>query len=168
MMMRCSLCLVALAGIVACASAGSGGPATASTRSRCALTNRDSTYLARGPVYRDCAVDDKAQLITNNTRFDFQPAASDNGCLAAEVEFVVDTLGKPEMGSVQVVRATTRAFGDAVAAAVPSFLYQPARVAGVRVRQIVSERRSVIVGRVVVPMGSAPPSRGSAPRAPTC
>jgi hypothetical protein len=167
-MMWRSLCLLAGGGIVACASASAGSTGVASPRSGCALTNRDSSYLASGPVYRDCAVDEKARLLTTNARMDFQPTASDNGCLAAEVEFVVDTLGKPEMGSAHIVRATTQAFGEALAAVVPSLKYQPARLAGVPVRQIVSERRSATIGRVVVPMGSAPPTRGGAPRAPTC
>jgi hypothetical protein len=38
-----------------------------------------------------CAVDETARLTTTNARPDFQAAASDNGWLSAEVEFVVDT-----------------------------------------------------------------------------
>jgi hypothetical protein len=156
--------IMTVAGLVACASAGGGGGAA---RSACALTSRDSTYLGRGPVFRDCAVDEKARLTTSSTRPDFQPAASDNGCLAAEVEFVVDTLGIPETGSARVVRATTQPFGEAVVAMVPSLRYEPARLAGMRVRQIVTERRSATVGRVVVPMGQTP-TRSGAVRQPSC
>lgn len=167
MMAPRSLSLLAVAGIVACASAN-GGAGAARNRSGCDLTSRDSSYLARGLVYRECAVDDKAKLLTTHPRFDFQPSASDPSCLAADLEFVVDTLGAPEIGSVQVLRATTRAFGEAVAATIPTFLYEPARLEGMRVRQIVSYRQTAMLGRVVVPMGGAPPTTGRAQRPPTC
>jgi hypothetical protein len=113
-------------------------------------------------------VDEKARLTTTNAHPDFQPTRSDNGCLAAEVEFVVDTTGVPEFGSPRLVRATTPAFGEAVLAMVPSLRYEPARLAGVRVRQIVSERRTAMLTTVVVPMGSAPPTRGGSQHAPSC
>jgi hypothetical protein len=149
--------------IAACASTGGTGAG----RSACGLAAKDSVYLERGAVYRDCAVDDKAKLLTTNTRLDFQPASSDNGCLAAEVEFVVDTAGVPELGSARLVRATTQPFGQAVMAIVPSLKYEPARLAGLRVRQIVVERRTAMLARFVVPAGSTPPPRAT-PRAPTC
>jgi len=157
--------IAAIGAVAACASAGGRAE-----RSKCPLSNRDSTYLARGPVYRDCAVNEKARVTTTNARVDFQPLTSDHGCFTAEVEFVVDTLGVPEQGTQRLVRATTPAFGEAVLAIVPALRYEPARRAGVRVRQIVSERRTAMVGTVVVAKGSAPPptTRGASQRAPTC
>lgn len=157
--------LVLAAGVgAACASAG-GVPAG---RSGCSLTSRDSTYLLRGPVYRDCAVDEKARLTTTNVRPDFQPAPGDNGCLTAEVEFVVDTAGVPEIGTQRVIRATTPPFGDAVLGMVPSLRYAPARLKGARVRQIVSEQRSATLARFVVPMGQTPTRSGAQQRPPNC
>jgi hypothetical protein len=156
--------IVGAAGVLAaCASAGGAG-----AHSGCGLSTRDSTYLSRGAVYRDCAVDEKARLLTTNARPDFQPSSSDNGCIAAEVEFVVDTAGVPELGSQRLVRATKQPFGDAVLAMVTTLRYEPARLAGVRVRQIVSERRTVMVSNVLVPKGSGPPTRGGSQRAPNC
>jgi hypothetical protein len=166
MLYRC-VGVVMVGALVACASAGSAGGGSAAGRSGCALTGRDSAYLARGPVFRDCAVDEKARLTTTNAHPDFQPAPSDNGCLAAEVEFVVDTLGAPEVGSARVVRATTQPFGDAVVAMVPSLKYEPARLSGTRVRQIVVERRTAMLARFVVPAGSTP-TRSGAQRPPNC
>jgi hypothetical protein len=115
-------------------------------------------------------VDERATVTAANARPDFQPMRSENGCFTAEVEFVVDTLGVPEQGTQRLVRATTPAFGDAVLAIVPSLRYQPARLAGARVRQIVSERRTAQVGTIVVAKGSAPPPSmaGSTGHAPNC
>lgn len=102
-------------------------------------------------------------------RPDFQSSASENGCLSAEVEFVVDAAGVPEFGSQRVVRATTRAFGEAVLAMVPRLKYEPARLAGAPVRQIVTEQRSAMLATVLVPKGSPPPSGPpSSQRPPNC
>jgi hypothetical protein len=156
--------IAATAAAAACASAGGRAE-----RSRCPLTTRDSTYLARGPVYRDCAVDEKARLTTTNLHPDYQPTGRpDVGCFAAEVEFVVDSTGVPEVETARVVRANSSVFGDAVLAMVRSLRYEPAKIAGARVRQIVSERRTAVVGEVVVPKGSAPPTRGGSTHVPNC
>jgi hypothetical protein len=150
---------------VACASAGS----RSGSKSSCRLSQQDSTYLARGPVYRDCAVDKKAALVTTNVHPQFQPTGAERGCLAADVEFVVDTLGVPELGTSRLVRATTSSFGEAVVGMVPSLRYEPARVADHRVRQIVSMHQAAILSRVVVPAGSGPPTRsGATSPMPTC
>jgi hypothetical protein len=156
--------IAAIAAIAACASAGGRAE-----RSKCPLSSRDSTYLARGPVYRDCAVDEKARLTTTNLHPDFQPTGRpESGCLSAEVEFVVDSTGVPEVETARLVRSNSSSFGDAVLAMVRSLRYEPAKIAGARVRQIVSDRRTAVVGNVVVPQGSAPPTRGGSTHVPTC
>jgi hypothetical protein len=155
--------IAAIAAAAACASAGGRAE-----RSRCPLTSRDSTYLVRGPVYRDCAVDEKARLTTTNARPDFQPTRPESGCFAAEVEFVVDTAGIPEIETARVIRANSSSFGDAVLAMVRSLRYTPARIAGAPVRQIVSERRTVVSAMVAVPKGSAPPTRPPSTNVPNC
>ena len=55
----------------------------------------------------------------------------------AVVRFVVDTLGRVEPGSVELVSATHPAFGEAALRAVPSFRFRPAEAGGRRVRQLV-------------------------------
>jgi len=145
----------------ACASAGG-----VAGRARCGLTGHDSTYLAGGPVYRDCAVDTKARLVTTGLHPDYRP--SRNGCYSAEVEFVVDAAGVPEPRSIRTVRTNDPAFAEALAAFVPGLKYEPARIGGAPVRQIVSERQSFMTGTVLVPKGSAPPSRPSGATRPNC
>src|SRR5262245_45417860 len=55
----------------ACAKAP---PRTAAERqSACPLTQDDSAFLSRGPVYRECAVDTKAKLITSTAHTSFTP-----------------------------------------------------------------------------------------------
>lgn len=55
----------------------------------------------------------------------------------AVVEFVVDTTGEVEQGTVGVVSATHPAFGQAAARAVPDASFRPALLDGHRVRQVV-------------------------------
>src|SRR6476620_160412 len=86
---------------VACASAKGAGPRGAS----CPLTQQESAFLGRGPVYRDCAVDKKARLVQQTARVDYRPTRPGNACYSADVELVVDTLGKPEISTVRIVRA---------------------------------------------------------------
>jgi hypothetical protein len=134
--------LTAFTLFAACASTG-----TAARHEDCPLSPADSTYLMRGAVYRDCAVDEKARLLTTNLHPDFRPPTEPTGCFAAEVEFVVDTAGVPEPGSTRLVRETTREFGDAVVALVPRLRFTPARLGGSLVRQIVEMRRAVTTTR---------------------
>jgi TonB family protein len=56
------------------------------------------------------------------------------------VKFVVDTLGRVEPGSVEIVRAAHPLFGEAVADWLPRNRYNPARVDGRPVRQLVEQR----------------------------
>lgn len=61
------------------------------------------------------------------------------------VQFVVDTVGRPEPGSYRVVRAQQEVLGDSVRQALPTWRYMPARLRGCRVRQLV--QTSVTRGR---------------------
>jgi guanidinobutyrase len=54
-----------------------------------------------GPVYRDCAVDTKAKRITS-PRVDYRPSRPGNNCYAVEFQVVVDTMGKPEVGTAEI------------------------------------------------------------------
>jgi hypothetical protein len=149
------LIAVALGGS-ACAS-GSGG---AARRARsCALAASDSIFAAAGPVFRDCAVDTKAQAVTPNAKIDFRPTRGGTNCYSAEAEFVVNSAGMPETKTARLVHATDRSFGEALLDAIANWRYKPAIKDGHPVRQIVDERRMMQTAVVVVPAGSAPPSR---------
>lgn len=157
------LACILTAGLVAalgCASAGGGSGAH---RSGCELRRTDSVFAATGPVFRDCAVDGKASLLVANARIDFQPPRAVTNCYSAEVEFVVDTNGTPELQTARIVRTTDQSFGQAVLTAVAGWRYKPAERDGHRVRQIVEDRRMAQTAVVIVPAGSPPPS-GPPPR----
>lgn len=55
------------------------------------------------------------------------------------VQFVVDTLGRAEMRTFKVLVSSNPMFADAVREALPSMRYEPARLAGKRVRQVVQQ-----------------------------
>jgi hypothetical protein len=163
--------MVALAGALAlsaCASAGAKAP--------CTIAPRDSVYVGREPVYEECAVDKKVKLMTTDLAPEYRPTgvpSASRGCLNADVQFVVDTLGHPEMATIRVLKTNEPAYAEAVLALVPRLKYDPAMIAGRPVRQIVTESRALgfQVQRVVVPAGSGPPPRSSAgasSRGPNC
>jgi hypothetical protein len=162
--LACIVTLVALVGS-GCASAGGA----AAHHESCALRAADSTFAAGSPVYRDCAVDKKAEPINPSSRIDFRAPQVGNYCYSADVEFVVDQAGIPEPNTVRIVHANEQVFGQAVLDAVSSWRYRPAIKDGRPVRQIVEERRAVQTAVVVVRAGSGPPA-GPPPRtaAPRC
>jgi hypothetical protein len=53
------------------------------------------------------------------------------------VQFVVDTVGRPEPGTFRVLRAQREVAADSVRAALSTWRYVPARLRGCRVRQLV-------------------------------
>lgn len=133
---------------IACASTGG------TRRNSCDLLKADSIYLAGQSLYRDCAVDERARLITSQVTPDFRPSG-DRSCYSAVVQFVVDSAGTPEEATVRVIRSNSAQFADAVLALVPQLRYRPARKNGVPVRQIVQESRTVAL--VAARVGSGPP-----------
>ena len=159
--------LVVLAGIAmvaaACASAGS----TSARRVACSLGPRDSVFLAGSPVYRDCAVDRAARRFSSSVRPDFRPTTPRSGCYSADVEFVVDASGMPEIGTARVVRANDQGFADAVLATLTRWKYDPAVRDQRPVRQIVTSHEVMSTVVVVAPAGGLPPSRPSQ-RPPSC
>lgn len=152
------ICMV----VAACASA-TRGPRTA-----CDLGASDSVFARGRPVFRDCSVDRAARFLNNGgARPDFHPTTPRSACYSADLAFVVDSTGKPEASTAQVVHANDNAFGESVLATVFSWRYQPAIRNGVPVRQIVTTHQTVATSVVIVPKGSAPPS-GPPPNAPRC
>jgi hypothetical protein len=146
----------------ACASASGGRSAQG-----CVLAAADSAYLAAGPLYRDCAVDQPARAL--QTRTDFAPPPSRQPgvtCYSADVQFVVDANGRPEPGTIRLVRGSGGAFPEAVLASVAGWVYAPALLNGVPVRQLVRERRTAAsVVTVTMSQGGSPPRP---PRPPDC
>ena len=148
------------------ASDACAGATTRAREASCILAPADSMYLARGPVYRDCAVDRRARLLTTNGRPQFQPPTpplAGTACYSAQIEVVVDSAGVPELETVRVVRANDPAFADAVLASLPRWRYQPALKSGVAVRQVVRETQTIAVEVVLVRAGETPRPRRALP-----
>src|SRR5436853_2384370 len=91
--------------LAAIALAACAGASQTTAASRCALTSADSAYLKGGDIYRDCAVERRAQVLTRRQP-EFRPDVSaGQSCYSATIEFVVDTTGSPEAEGPRVVRA---------------------------------------------------------------
>jgi len=87
-------------------------------------------------------------------------------CYSADLEFVVDSTGRPETSTARVVRANDSNYAQAVLATVPSWRYEPASRDGMPVRQIVTSHQAAAQVVVSAPAGSPPPVRP--PNAPKC
>ena len=153
------LLIALIAGVVTSCASASGG-----RKASCALAPGDTVYLARGPVYRECAVDKRAKLIDHSARPDFQPSTPPPGgqeCFRAEVEFVVDATGSPETETARVLRTNHPNFAESVLRLVGRWHYEPAVLNGEPVRQIVEASYGMGVATVVVPAGGVarPPAR---------
>ena len=159
-----------IATVIAAACANTPPRTAAERGGSCPLTQGDSAFLARGPVYRECAVDTKAKLITSSAHTNFTPSPAGPRCYAIDLEVVVDTLGRPEAQTAHVIRATDPAFADAVMSGVSNWRFEPAMLNHRPVRQIapVGQKAATVV--VAVPAGSGPPPASSMRplRPPTC
>lgn len=145
----------------ACSSAATGTAADAAPAADgCVLAAADTAYAARGPVFRDCAVDQVARALAQ-PRIDWRPRVdrSQRGtrCYTAEVQFVVGRDGQPEMDTARLLRASDSAWGTAVMASLPSWRYEPAMKDGHAVRQIVRERKFTATS--VARVGETPVAR---------
>ena len=113
----------------------------------CDRSDQDTTHYLHPPLYRACAVTIAARRIANDMRPDFWSRPIDNICLSALVEVAVDTLGRPELHTTRLVRASDPRFGAEVLAIVPGLRFQPARLGDRRVRQIYELREVFRVQR---------------------
>src|SRR5689334_8237036 len=96
----------------ACASASRGA---GTQRATCELSPSDSVLAGGRPLYRDCSVDRPARQLNNGgARPNFHTSEMRSACYSADLSFVVDSAGRPENSTVQVVRTTDRAFAEAV------------------------------------------------------
>ena len=152
--------------LTACASSANraetaGGDASAAG---CALRPQDSTFAGGGSVYRDCQVKTKALLLTKDIHPDFRPPTSgtkSGGCYSAELEYVVNEKGEVETKTARIVKTNNQAFAEAVISILPQWKFEPAKLNDVPVRQIVSDKQSMMTMVVVMPAGS-PPSAAAA------
>ena len=155
--------VIAVTGL-ACASAGN----KVSSREACTIPARDSELVGFRPLYRDCAVDQVARFVATDVHPNFRPDSRAPTCYSADLEFVVDSLGKPEVGTARIVRTNYESFGRAVLETLQGWKYEPAIRDGKTVRQIVTTHQTAATMTVVVPAGSGPPSHPPSQRPPTC
>lgn len=125
----------------------------------CTIASADSVFLERGPVYRDCAVDQRAQFLDQSARPDFRPDVSltfREACYIAEFEFVVDESGAPETEDARILHSNNPAFADAARQALSRWRYRPALLNGVAVRQITTAKFGLKAVVVTAPAGQTP------------
>lgn len=164
-----SLRILVLAGmaIIAAACASAGGKSA--QRKECELSDRDSVFAVSGPVYRDCAVDRAARLLAINRHPDFRPTGTPRTtCYSADLEFVVDSTGKPETRMARIVRANDQAYAESVLATLMFWKYEPAVRDHRPVRQVVTSHQTVATMVVVVPAGAPLPSGPPTQRPSSC
>lgn len=134
-------------------------------RNDCALRAQDTVFVARGVVYRDCAVDVKARVLSRITP-DY--SATPGGCASAMLEFVVDTAGRADVATARVVRSNNALFAESVMRTISQVRFAPATRDGVKVQQILVYGLTSSSVVVRVSAGSPPPPRGTMPRTQRC
>lgn len=135
----------------------------------CTGTVPDSSLQTAGPVYRDCDVDQPAELRGSPPRPEMatiDPRQVRGGCLRAEFEFIVDTLGVPEPASIRPRAGNDARFEEAARATIDALRYRSARLAGNPVRQLVVYKS--VVGVSVQVIGPSGPVGLPAARPPRC
>ena len=113
----------------------------------CDRSDQDTTRYLHLPLYRACAVSVAARRIPSDLRPDFFPASRERSCFAALIVFAVDTLGRPEVRTARLVRATDPSFGAAAMAIVPGLRFEPARLGNRPVRQLYDLREVLLLRR---------------------
>ncbi len=133
---------LALAGVLGCGAATRG-----SARADCALAAADSALLRAGPVYTACTVDRPARELQAPVQFPTSagPRQPSQSCMVAEVQFVVDTDGRPEPGTIRVLRTDDDDWARALVASVPDWTYEPAQRGAQPVRQLVRIKKGLAV-----------------------
>jgi hypothetical protein len=114
---------------------------------RCTGGAIDSAWTSGAPVYRDCDVERPARQRSMPRPSFVAPSGVE--CAIAEVEFVVDSLGRVEVATARVVSTNAPEFAARVLAGLDRARYAPAQREGREVRQLV-------VARVVRESGRRP------------
>ena len=128
--------------LIGCAIAACSHPTTTASPSSCAATPGDSATTRPGAVFRDCDVTVRARAIDRPMTMDFQAPETGEAqsCFSAELEFVVDTTGRPEVQTMKIVRTNNLPYAQWAMSAISQWRYSPAQLNGVPVRQIVHEK----------------------------
>ncbi|MFL5620671.1 MAG: energy transducer TonB [Gemmatimonadaceae bacterium] len=113
----------------------------------CDRSDQDTTHYLHLPLYRACAVTIAARRLANDLRPEFVPQGRDQNCFSAVIVLAVDTLGRPDLRTTRLVRASDPAFGAEVLAIVAGLRFQPAQLGGRRVRQLYELREVLRVQR---------------------
>lgn len=115
-------------------------------KGKCSGEAPDSVWLAQGPVYLDCEVDQKASHRGSEPRLDLTPSSfsvTETRCVRAVLEFVVDAAGQPEIATIRPRPGNDRTLEDAVRQTISALRYTPAQLGGQPVRQLVVYKRSL-------------------------
>jgi hypothetical protein len=155
-----------LSATVVAAGCASSGASAAAKAASCVAAPGDSVFAGGMPVFRPCAVDVQAKNLMRSSP-DYRPSSMRTTCYFADLEFVVDAKGVPEGSTAHVVRTNDQGYADAAVASLPRWKYEPATIGGQPVREIVSDKAKMSVMNVIVPAGSAPPTRPTN-RTPVC
>jgi hypothetical protein len=134
-----TLSLLAVTGACAASGPASGAVQTASSSSpsSCDRSDQDKRTTPHQPLYQGCAVDVQAVPPADALRPTFEPDRRTSFCYSVMLEVAVNTNGIPEMETLRVVKTTHPSFARAVSAVVPGMRFEPARLGGVAVRQLV-------------------------------
>jgi protein TonB len=101
-----------------------------------------------GDSYFDFQVEKVAELIPGTSAPSYPESLRSAGVDGeALVQFVVDTLGRAELSSFRVLRATHDAFGASVRAALSRMRFLPAELDGRKVRMLVQQPFSFAMQR---------------------
>jgi len=123
---------VAFMALAGCAS--SSGRVAAD--GECEVAAADSDLLAAGTVYPRCAVDVPARPLNTQVQRSSTHAA-ESSCLRLDYRLVVSPEGRPEPGSLKILRSGSAELESAVLRSVSAWTYTPALLNGEPVRQIV-------------------------------
>jgi protein TonB len=108
--------------------------------SRTAVSGGSATPIGSGDVAYDGFTVDKPVAPLSGQPPRYPAMLKDAGVEGrVDVRFVVDTLGRVESASVQMINATHALFAESVRMALLRQRFSPAEVAGVRVRQLVTQ-----------------------------
>jgi protein TonB len=107
-----------------------------------------TSSATQATVYSELDVDVPADVKPPTARPRYPEALRADG-IEGEViaEWVVDTLGRPEVRSFRVIRSTHRYFAEAVREVLPRMRFLPAEKNGHKVRQIVRQPFSFTISR---------------------
>ena len=141
------------------------GCATKGTAPRSCDPVPEEFVLLGQPVYRDCAVDQKARPLPLPP-LTFTPSGQQS-CARAIVDVVVDSNGQPVPATARVVRSTDPTFAAAVLASLEEMRYRPAQRDGQPVAQLVRFERVYAI-RFVVRSAGGTRATSRTPSRPSC